>query len=458
MINSHTIDEKKFKIDRFFSFAILIMGMVLIDTIPLPNTIAIRNICLYLGAFFSIYFIYSEINEKNASLLTIPAIIFLIILWVIFLYFYHPTIQSQQLIELKSLWPRSFAATIFGVGLAVILIRKVHLAKIFFINYFVLALVNLISCLIEIYHAKTIPVVDYFGIFITKAPATYFLIFPFLITIGYLDSLIMRFSNLKNIFPRIITTLVILIFCIFSQYLMQSLNGLLIAFAVLLIQAGLFLTTQTKIKIRDRLILVLSALIIIAGFSYVYSTQNNKLKNIILDAQVGLQINEYPQWRYDSRDSGLPIVVDERTVNGSTFYRVASIKKGLEIIAINPAGAGFTFLPYGYYLKLEYPNARSDHTHSGWIDYTLGVGIPGMLLTLLAILYGLHHAVSNRFNQVGNADHQILNSISMWVLLGLTLLWTILEVSEKEYIEYLFFSISLFGSIAYIIHEQQQYD
>lgn len=451
--------NKNIELNNVFAITLLVIGITLVNTIPLQNTIALRNVCLYLGAFIGFYFIHIELQKNKLGILIVPITLFLTIIWVFLLYLYFPTLKNLQIAELKSLWPRSFAAIIFGTGLAVVLIQKDVLARIFFANYFVLAIVNIIFCIIEIYYKKTIPVIDYFGIFITKAPAAYFLIFPFFTAVGYLDRIITDSISLRKNLHKIMLAFALIILCIFSQYLMQSLNGLLTIFLILFLQSFLLFTKRTNLKTRDRFLLLLGGLFIIISFSYIYSAQNDRLKNklinIISDAQIGLQIDAYPQWRYDSRDSGLPIIVDGRVINGSTFYRVASIKKGIEIIVNNPLGAGFTFLPYGYYLKNEYPNARADHTHSGWIDYTLGVGVPGIILMLVAISYGLYNCITNRLKDISNPMHEIANAISMWALLGLTILWMILEVSEREYIEYLFFSICLFSSIAYLIHEKK---
>jgi hypothetical protein len=81
------------------------------------------------------------------------------------------------------------------------------------------------------------------------------------------------------------------------------------------------------------------------------------------------------------------------------------------------------------------------------VDFTLGVGIPGLILCWGAIALTLLMGFSQISKRSSLGLPQILwPYITIWGLGGITLLWIVLEVSEKEYIEHLFFMISFLGA------------
>ena len=90
----------------------------------------------------------------------------------------------------------------------------------------------------------------------------------------------------------------------------------------------------------------------------------------------------------------------------------------------------------------ENPNFALYKTHSGWLDFALGLGIPGLLLTWLAmglVIYRALRAVGRR------AFITPIALSSLWILGGIWVLWWPTEVSEREFIEQLFFIIVLLG-------------
>ena len=134
-------------------------------------------------------------------------------------------------------------------------------------------------------------------------------------------------------------------------------------------------------------------------------------------------------------------------MNHSTYYRVANFINGTRLISEYPLGTGFTYLPYKHYMSRIYPGSTATHTHSGWIDFTLGVGIPGLLLCWLAMASAIWLAIQKhwRDKQIG-APLNLWSYIAVWGLGGITLLWVVLEVSEKEYIEHLMFMIAFLAA------------
>ena len=140
--------------------------------------------------------------------------------------------------------------------------------------------------------------------------------------------------------------------------------------------------------------------------------------------------------------------------HGSTYERVSWFIKGVQIIQANPLGNGLSHLAFGHYMRAEYPNSLVLMTHSAWIDYTLGLGLPGLLLVWAAIgmVLGRSFSLQSLLGTPvysGAVDHSFFRGwiayIAPWLLLGMLGFWFVGEVSEREYLEHYFFLIALLG-------------
>lgn len=54
----------------------------------------------------------------------------------------------------------------------------------------------------------------------------------------------------------------------------------------------------------------------------------------------------------------------------------------------NPQDCGLLSLSFGAPSKERWPNSEMSWSHSAWLDFTLGYGIPGLMLLLSATLFG----------------------------------------------------------------------
>ena len=62
--------------------------------------------------------------------------------------------------------------------------------------------------------------------------------------------------------------------------------------------------------------------------------------------------------------------------------RIAWMKEGIRLVAEHPWGLGFDRDAFGAGLKLKYGGDGGGSSHSGWLDWTSGTGIPGTLLLI----------------------------------------------------------------------------
>lgn len=78
-----------------------------------------------------------------------------------------------------------------------------------------------------------------------------------------------------------------------------------------------------------------------------------------------------------------PPLPDGTPAEGSAYLRLAWGKEAVQAIAAHPLGVGFGRSAFGQAMRQAYPDYRStEHSHSGILDFTLGVGLPGLALWL----------------------------------------------------------------------------
>ncbi|MEN9885351.1 MAG: hypothetical protein RLZZ420_2568, partial [Bacteroidota bacterium] len=127
-------------------------------------------------------------------------------------------------------------------------------------------------------------------------------------------------------------------------------------------------------------------------------------------------------------------------VNVSTYERTAWATAGLQYLSQNPLGAGLL----GDSLRriaakngVESQSLR--FTHSGWIDLTLAIGVPGILLIFLSILSSLYWAMKRQSE---------LASVTVWLLVAITIFWLIAELAtNKHFVEMLIFMLVFLGTV-----------
>ena len=445
--------NKNTYLQALISQVLAIFGIGALNVGAFAHTIGARNICLGFGAFCSL--ILLSIIRKNLlqTRFFCSYLLLGIVAWMALHYLVFPIASAIAFKELTSTWLRIFLAIILGAGLGLTISRNKTLKNIVLLSFLFLLLLQLLLYGLKIYQLGHLPTSDFNGIFISKAGGTYFLMWSFLIICAYIDFLVHCPSNTKTryqYFFQLFLSAFVLACCIGAFYTLRSLNGLLVAsicIFVLIVRIFLALVSQRRfLKSGLAFIAVIAVLSLVALHSY-SKQDGGKLSNLLTDAHIGTQVDLYTHWRNYPGTQWSPTLSDGHNVNQSTYYRIANAIEGTRIIKDNPLGAGFTYLPYGYYLSRLYPGSQSDHTHSGWIDFTLGVGIPGLVLCWGAIALAISLGLSQiRKRSSLNLPPTLWPYITVWALSGMTLLWVVLEVSEKEYLEHLFLMIAFLAA------------
>jgi hypothetical protein len=96
-------------------------------------------------------------------------------------------------------------------------------------------------------------------------------------------------------------------------------------------------------------------------------------------ATIAWDIDRHTSW-IDVAAQPLPQLADGGRADESAYLRIAFIHGGLRLLADHPLGYGYGRNAFAHALRLQHPEARLGHAHSGWIDLGVGGGVPALLL------------------------------------------------------------------------------
>jgi hypothetical protein len=65
---------------------------------------------------------------------------------------------------------------------------------------------------------------------------------------------------------------------------------------------------------------------------------------------------------------------------------------GLHLLQERPLGYGLVLGSFGHLLQERYPASSLNQSHSGWLDLALGIGVPGVLLMLIAAVMAIKNS------------------------------------------------------------------
>jgi hypothetical protein len=371
-------------------------------------------------------------------------------IWLLFHLLIPSNHLAEQWKELTGDWVRNFLASIIGLALGIVLSApKIHLSpKLQKIQEPVLiwgiAGTTSIFCvryLLEVFQTGQWIHMDFFMTpYLGKTPLVIFgaLFIPVLL-IKAMDTLQGRERQTWYLYSFLGLLATLLMF-----YFANTKNGFAI-FALLL--GAAFITTFTRLAgVRaSPPKLGTFALISVFIFGLViikHIDSNPAWSNLVANYKTSVKIGEHDNWK--NKTSPLPINGNGIAVDGSTYERVAWARAGLELLIENPLGYGlinhsFGALAIQKWSDFHKPDGNNrGSTHSGWLDFTLGFGIPGLLMVCIPL------AVSY-FRARKRTDFWGVYAAWTIPLIGVSYLTT--EVCTGHFIELLFFLTAMFSGL-----------
>lgn len=171
--------------------------------------------------------------------------------------------------------------------------------------------------------------------------------------------------------------------------------------------------------------------------------KNESWRTFLADAKIAWQTEQFAQWKF-SGQQGYPSNELGTVVSVTNYERIAWAKEGIKLIVQNPFGFGLVERSFGHLGSRQWPGTTLTQSHSGWIDLTLGLGIPGFALIFAALLTLLY-----RLSRFGGYVNPI-NGALWWILLASLLMWCTTEISQKVYIDSLIFWLALGAGLTLI--------
>lgn len=426
-------------------FILVALAACLLAIWPLPNTIALRQILLVTGAVLAV-------RQMNWNLLTDKSnwhiwLLPVFFAWLVFHYFVLPTNSEEQLYELRGDWLRALLAAIVGLGMGLLLgpgqraeNAPVHRYQALFIaglagTIFIYVLRYAYEVMktgqaihtdfyMEPYLGKT-PLVVFGSIFITA-------LFAKLCT-----------SMAPRERTRWIFIAAIALVCVsLSYYFANTKNGfivLLLAFAAYTFRLIKSSSHGTRV---DKVVFVI-VFVALIGFLKSHIEANPSWLNFYSDVKAGHDIEHNFNWK-NSAEHPLPINDRGETANGSTYERSAWATAGIQLVTEHPLGYGLINHSFGALALDKWPDfykpvGKYRHaSHSGWLDFTLGFGVPGLLLVLLPMWVSYRRAARH-------AEFWFV--FVRWSFPVMVMVYTVTEVCTGHFIEFLFFYVALISGI-----------
>lgn len=425
---------------------LVLISSVLLGIWAAMNTIALRNILLWVGALFALTYWWNwfKTNKANHTLPSLSGLywlavilIALMFIWVVIHYFLFAQNPQQQWNELKSTWLRSLLAVIIGSATGLALNRSSRLMPWLWLGLLLSFVVLIYQYIPKAIVKQSLFAVDHFGDYIFWAKFNGVLAGTILIAglLGLLIDSIWRNKIGGKTIPlditadqkttvhpngivvkaRLVSRIAIPIYVfvgIFfatyaSVFIFDAKTGVGMAFILIALWLGIgFLLILKNLLLeqdkRRRKAFLMKSLIVfflavtgLTWFAAKHIKNNPGWDSLFEDIAMGAQIDKYPNWK-DPRGLGEPLRADGSKVEGSAYVRVAWARVGLGNISEHPVGAGI-FRYFHIQVKDQAPQMGNvaAYTHSAWVDMGLAFGIPGLLFMPITLITLLICAVAN---------------------------------------------------------------
>jgi hypothetical protein len=416
--------------------ALVLISSVLLGIWATMNTIALRNVLLWVGTVIAIAYWWNwfKTNKANQTLPSLswlywlPVILIaLMFIWVVMHYFLFAQNPQLQFSELKSTWLRSFLAVILGSATGLALNRNMRFMPWLWIGLLLSFVVLVYQYIPKAIAKQSLFAVDWFGDYIYWAKFSGVLAGTILIA-GLLGLLIdaiwpgkkrvngIKFksdTNVQEVKTKLINSIAIPIYvfvgiCLAAYafvFIFDAKAGVAMAFILIAFWLGIGLlfilknavSEQDKQRRRAFLMKSLIAFILVAMGLFWFTTKHIKNNpgwgSLFEDMAISAQIDTHHNWK--GTGVALPLRKDGTPVAGNTYERVAFATLGARLIALNPLGNG-SLRSFREDAKKIEPNYRNHpYTHSAWIDLGLSFGLPGLLFLPIALTALLLCAVVN---------------------------------------------------------------
>lgn len=431
---------------------VVLTSAMLLAIWPLPGTMAIRHLLLLTGCIASLLVIKDNIPTLISRDAWPVHLLLLFFVWLLVHYMLLAHNPVEQWRELTGDWIRTFFATVIGIALGLILFRPERHLPPQFNRHLQSVLIAGLSGTIAIFCARYAYEVwqtgnwihwrFYMTPYLGKTPLVIFgSIFLPILFIKLLQVITKKedphwyFWGILGITGTLLT-----------YYFGDTKNGFAVfalLLVVFLVRALMLVQGNMQPEKRYGIYAFLVASLVLSGFVIKAHLQANpSWLNLVADYKISVQIDKHTNWK--DRIAPYPLNEYGQTAHASTYERVAWARAGLELLKENPLGYGqinhsFGALAIQKWSDFHRPDGiNRGSTHSGWLDFALGLGIPGLLLVCIPLAVSYWRA---------RKRSDLWSTYAVWTIPVIAFTYLITEVCTGHFIELLFFLTALFTSL-----------
>lgn len=368
----------------FFSLFFLLLFIL-----PIPHSIGIRNAFFYILIITSIVLIYKFRKKINFNLLLnnyILKVFLLLTLWIILSIFLFSKDFSWSLDEFRGQWLPICLYLLFGFFISILINNNILLIKK---KTFITCLFSVLF--IHILYLDFYVIYQYIatGIFekriggLTYAADMVNYITNLLFAIITAET-IYRITTKKNFIFFSNKVVVVIYILLFFSFIIEGLRNAIVPMLFMFIAAIYFLISALKVN-KSRKILISFSLVFLISLPLGYSILNDKRWNSLIET-VNVVSKNKDNIFWLKRTGEVPKLSNGEDVNLSNYLRFAWADESIDLIIEHPFGIGYSRNAFGYGVYLKYNLGRGMHSHSGILDFTIAVGIIGILIWFLFIL------------------------------------------------------------------------
>jgi hypothetical protein len=436
-----TLRSKLFNQVSKATWLCVLCSSILLCIWVIPETIALRNIILILGFFSSLFVIKQNWSIfKNARTKLAPLLILsTLFLWVGIHYLFFSLNPDLELQEILSLWARTFLGFVLAVGLAISMRKNSALLAFFYVAIFSTSIINLGSYVYASYlNSSFLKPGMVLSFLFNKIETAYFGAIAGSVAVGNLIALLTCPLKKENIL-QVVFYLIGFVLILTSAILSNTKNGVAILgllfimfLAVILVH---YLLRSQSFKVIN--IVAIAFIVVFTGVAIKYhkETAAHGWSTIFHDVAVAIDIDGNRQWQKKEGSVQAPLNSLGQPAALNTYSRAAWATVGVRLIGEYPFGYGSVNQSFVGLQKLEgILNENTGQTHSGWVDFGMAFGIPGLVIIFATLLTTIYFGIIDRRNS---------NLIPVLICLILMPFCLIAEMSYKQYFESLIFFIAL---------------
>ena len=372
-------------------------------------------------------------------------VFFSFFVWLGFHYIALSSNVEEQWYELTGDWVRALLASLIGLSLGLAVgTEKADNRERLLSGVFIAGLLGTIAIyvahyLIEVVRTGQAIHIDFYMVpYLGKTPLV---VFGSMLLCGLFSKLSTKLSAQERRVWHPLSVLVIV--CVsMTYYFANTKNGFIVFILIFLVYAFRLAGARKHVRKPERWVIALFFLALM-GFLKVHIDANPAWLNFYADIKAGHDIERNQNWKNAAL---YPLPVNDRgqLANGSTYERSAWATAGTILVQEHPLGYGLINHSFGALALQKWPDfykpiGKYRHaSHSGWLDFTLGFGIPGLALVMLPLWVA--------FFRAGDQNGFWFEWVR-WSVPVLTLVYAITEVCTAHFVEFLFFNIALVSGV-----------